>query len=152
MPSGSPRRVHEDVQEGKVTPRGTLHPPQMHSSSTPPTKPSKAVKGNGWHHYCQLRLRDAIKSDGLKRFWAMTRVQNQLAKPHCPPSMYAPGMSLAKWFQTQWLQSLYHHPYNFSPTTERFCSLVIYMLSKLGRQIQDLECILLCLLHWRWCN
>lgn len=58
-------------------------------------EPSEAVTGNRCHHYCQLKLRDAIKSDGLKRFWAMTGLQNQLAKPHCPSSMGAPGMSLA---------------------------------------------------------
>lgn len=66
----------------KWLPGAAFQAPPKHSSSIPPTEPSEAGAGREWRYDCQLRLRDATKSDGLKRFWAMTRVQNQSGKPH----------------------------------------------------------------------
>ena len=103
MLSGS-SSAHERVQEEKVASWGSFQAPPKHSSSIPPTEPSEAGTGNEWWYSCQLRLRDAIKSDGLKRFWAMTRVQNESGKPHWP-AIFASGMIWPNDFNLIWLQS-----------------------------------------------
>lgn len=98
--------------------------PPKHSSCIPPTEPPEAGTGNEWWYYCQLRLRDAIKSDALKRFWAMTRVQNQSGKPHWPPAIFASGMIWPNDFNLIWLHSPLPSSIQLSPNDRKFCSLI----------------------------
>ena len=122
MLSGS-SSAHERVQEEKVASWGSFQAPPKHSSSISPTEPSEAETGNEWWYYCQLRLRDAIKSDGLKRFWAMTRVQNESGKPHWP-AIFASGMIWPNDFNLIWLQSPLPSSIQLSPNHRMFCSLI----------------------------
>lgn len=151
MPSGSPRRVHEhwacsgreSNSQGDFTPTTLPLPhPQGHLRQWKEMGGITAVNSD-WETLS--RVMD-WKDSGL---WQEYRVNE--------PSLTAlPPFRLLVWVWPTDFKLSDFNPSTIIPTTfpqpQNDFVLVIYMLSKLGRQIQDLDCILLCLLHWRWCN